>query len=146
MGRESMEMKKAPISVSASNPMMTPTNSVARTEEASTPRGVVGEVLSSSNALPAAEGSSAVSDAAATSKAILLDDPKSLHNTEEEVKDVLLNLASFSPSRNAPILSHGASRSLPRFSQSPAGTPEVAPSQTTNIVLEYKFGKPETSV
>ena len=54
-----MEMKKAPISVSASNPMMTPTNSVARTEEASTPRGVVGEVLSSSNALPAAEGSSA---------------------------------------------------------------------------------------
>ena len=143
-----------PSAVASPRDGMTPTNSVSRYDE--TPLAPAQEVLTSSNAQPPMEKTVDRSDSTASIaaggtsnsslKSILLDDPKSLHNTEEEVKDVLMNLASLSPSRNAPILSRGASRSLPHFSQSPAGTPEVTPSQTTNIVLEYKFGRPTGSV
>lgn len=139
MTRQTVE--KAPVPAAPSG-VMTPTNSVKGREE---PRAAVPEVLTATNAVPPAEKTASASTHSAM-KSILLDDPKSLHNTEEEVKDVLMNLASLSPSRNAPLLSRGSSRSLPHFAQSPTGTPEATPAQTTNIVLEYKYGRPTGSV
>ncbi|KAM7457947.1 hypothetical protein BLSTO_01284 [Blastocystis sp. subtype 1] len=134
-------VEKAPVPA-ASSGVMTPTNSVKGREE---PRAAVPEVLTATGAAPPAEKTVSGSVSGAM-KSILLDDPKSLHNTEEEVKDVLMNLASLSPSRNAPLLSRGSSRSLPHFAQSPTGTPEATPAQMTNIVLEYKYGRPTGSV
>lgn len=139
MTRQTVE--KAPVP-SAPSGVMTPTNSVKGREE---PRAAVSEVLTATGAAPPAEKTVSGSVSGAM-KSILLDDPKSLHNTEEEVKDVLMNLASLSPSRNAPLLSRGSSRSLPHFAQSPTGTPEATPAQMTNIVLEYKYGRPTGSV
>lgn len=139
MTRQTVE--KAPVPAAPSG-VMTPTNSVKGREE---PRAAVPEVLTATGAAPPAEKTVSGSVSGAM-KSILLDDPKSLHNTEEEVKDVLMNLASLSPSRNAPLLSRGSSRSLPHFAQSPTGTPEATPAQMTNIVLEYKYGRPTGSV
>lgn len=111
MTRQTVE--KAPVPAAPSG-VMTPTNSVKGREE---PRAAVPEVLTATGAAPPAEKTVSGSVSGAM-KSILLDDPKSLHNTEEEVKDVLMNLASLSPSRNAPLLSRGLGRAPCRTSRS----------------------------
>ncbi len=72
---------------------------------------------------------------------IILDDPKSLQNTEEQVKDVLAKLATMSPSRNPPPVTGKMSRPMPSFS--PATSPVMSPPTSrpsSNIVLDYQYG------
>ena len=75
------------------------------------------------------------------STTIILDDPKSLQNTEEQVKDVLTKLATMSPTRNPPSMKGKMSRSMPSFS--PAPSPALSPPTprpASNIVLDYQYG------
>ena len=81
----------------------------------------------------------------------LLDDPKSLQNTEEQVKDVLANLSIMSPSRSFQAASPGQAtpqaatapfRPIPSFS--PATSPMIPTNvqrSSSNIVMEYKYGQ-----
>ena len=70
-----------------------------------------------------------------------LDDPKTLQNTEEQVKNFLTALSS--PNRTAPqAISKGMARPIPSFSS--ANSPMMpAPTSrpSSNIVLEYQYGK-----
>ena len=89
----------------------------------------------------------------------MLDDPKSLQNTEEQVKDVLANLSIMSPNRSFQAASPTRSlqavspgqatpqttapfRPIPSFS--PATSPMIATGvqrTSSNIVMEYKYGQ-----
>ena len=89
----------------------------------------------------------------------ILDDPKSLQNTEEQVKDVLANLSIMSPNRSFQAASPTRSfqavppgqatpqaaapfRPIPSFS--PATSPMIATGvqrTSSDIVMEYKYGQ-----
>ena len=68
-----------------------------------------------------------------------MDDPQSLKNAEDEAKNVLLNMATYSPLRRNPSLAKRSSQEAALFSPTlPSQRPSLSP---TNIQINYQYGK-----